>query len=49
MVNVIPFTRKRNKNTEPEAPRHRRDGWFDDQDQWHPADEQGVAATSAAH
>ncbi|MEV7395751.1 hypothetical protein [Aeromicrobium sp. NPDC092404] len=42
MPNVVtPFTRKRQAVAAAPAvaPRHRRDGWFDDKDQWHDAAE----------
>jgi hypothetical protein len=38
MPNVVtPFTRERDTPAEPPStpPRHRRDGYFDDSDQWH--------------
>ena len=41
MPNVVtPFTRRKKSKTQTEtAPRHRREGWFDDQDLWHDSDE----------
>jgi hypothetical protein len=36
---VIPLRKRRSKaQDEPAAPRHRRDGWFDEQDVWHAAE-----------
>lgn len=44
---VTPFLRKRHAN-QPRTvdPRHRRDGYFDEQDQWHDAEE---SAASPSH
>ena len=42
MPNVVtPFSRKRHADTRKATahPRHRRDGYFDEQDQWHDSSE----------
>ena len=51
MPNVVtPFSRKRHtathKATSP--PRHRRDGYFDEHDQWHDSTESDESATHRA-
>jgi hypothetical protein len=46
---VIPFRKRRSKaQDEPAAPRHRRDGWFDEQDVWHAAEHTEPAVKSAS-
>ena len=49
MPNVIPF-RKRNRSTPPTVgeARHRRDGHFDEQDIWHDAESDTVAADATS-
>ncbi|NRQ51108.1 hypothetical protein [Aeromicrobium stalagmiti] len=45
MPNVVtPFMRKKKHGTiDPADARHRRDGWFDEQDNWHDAESQAAA------
>lgn len=46
MNNVVtPFLRKRSKSfsSDPAAARHRREGWFDEQDVWHDAESEPLA------
>ncbi|WP_159085817.1 hypothetical protein [Aeromicrobium chenweiae] len=45
MPNVVtPFLRKKkHPTTDPTEPRHRREGWFDEQDNWHDAESQSAA------
>ena len=42
MPNVVtPFMRKKKQHSiDPAEARHRRDGWFDDQDNWHDSESQ---------
>ncbi len=50
MPNVVtPFSRKHNTTARQSTPqpRHRRDGYFDDKDQWHDATE--ATASSNTH
>lgn len=51
MPNVVtPFTRRNKPQSKTSsAPRHRREGWFDDQDQWHESDEHSQPSTHASH
>ena len=51
MRNVVtPLSRKRNPDAQrpSQHPRHRRDGYFDEQDQWHDSSEATVADTTQA-
>jgi hypothetical protein len=45
MNNVVtPFLRKRStSSSDPAAARHRREGWFDEQDVWHEAESEPLA------
>lgn len=46
MPNVVtPFLRKKkNASTDPAQARHRRDGWFDENDTWHDAESESAVA-----
>jgi hypothetical protein len=46
MNDIVSLFRRRDSSSEKftAAPRHRREGFFDDQDQWHDATETPVAA-----
>ena len=51
MPNVVtPFSRKRHATVQPTVPhpRHRRDGYFDEQDQWHDSTERDESAGHSA-
>ncbi len=46
---VTPFARLRKKQDEtPSAARHRRDGWFDEQDNWHDAESLSAVTADTA-
>lgn len=47
---VTPFSRKHNRSAEhPDPhPRHRRDGYFDEQDEWHDSTEAVTPASYSA-
>ncbi len=51
MANVVtPFLRKRHANQQSSThPRHRRDGYFDEHDQWHDTEESTPPETRGAH
>ena len=53
MPNVVtPVSRKRHANAQESAtahPRHRREGWFDEQDQWHDSSERKESRATNRH
>lgn len=49
MPNVIPFRkRRRNQEATADQPRHRREGHFDEQDNWHDAETPDVIADATS-